>query len=311
MDFSFGPVPSRRLGRSLGINNVVPKTCTYSCIYCQLGKTLNFTSKRERFYDPDGLVASVRERVNELRSRGIRIDYLTFVPDGEPTLDTNLGKEIELLKDLGIRIAVITNSSLIWDENVKDALINADWVSFKIDSVNEKVWKKINVPFRDLDLEKILNGIIDFSKNFHGILNTETMLVKGVNDFDIEETAKFIGEINPEKAYISVPTRPPALEWVKIPDEKTILNAYNIFRKYIKNVETLTDFEGDDFTTLGNTLNDIMGIISVHPIREDALKKILEGRNIPWENIENLVSKGLIKKENYMGNNYYIKKLKI
>lgn len=310
MEFSFGPVPSRRLGRSLGINNIIPKTCTYSCVYCQLGTTLNFTSKRSFFYDPEELARSVAKRFDELKGKGIRVDYITFVPDGEPTLDINIGIEIESLKSLGIKIAVITNSSLIWDEDVQNALLKADWVSLKVDSVKENVWKRINVPSRGIRLRDILSGIKEFSEKFNGTLATETMLVKGLNDVDIDETAEFIGSIQPDIAYISVPTRPPALGWVNIPEEMSILNAYNTFRKYIENVETLTDFEGDDFTTLGNTLNDIMNIISVHPIREDALMKILEIKNISWDSINELVKMGLIKKENYMGKNYYIKKLK-
>jgi len=98
----FGPVPSRRLGRSLGINNIPPKICSYSCVYCQLGRTLRMEIERRAFYEPEELIRAVRERVEELREGGERIDYLTFVPDGEPTLDSNLGEEIAALKDLGI-----------------------------------------------------------------------------------------------------------------------------------------------------------------------------------------------------------------
>ena len=100
----FGPVPSRRLGRSLGINNIPPKICSYSCVYCQLGRTLRMEIKRRAFYEPEELIRAVRERVEEFREGGERIDYLTFVPDGEPTLDSNLGEEIAALKDLGIGV---------------------------------------------------------------------------------------------------------------------------------------------------------------------------------------------------------------
>ena len=142
----FGPVPSRRLGRSLGINNIPPKVCSYSCVYCQLRRTPRIQVKREAFYDPDELVRAVRDRVNELRSKGERIDYLTFIPDGEPTLDLNLGKEISALKDLGIPIAVITNASLIFREEVQEELSQADWVSLKVDAAREATWKRINRP---------------------------------------------------------------------------------------------------------------------------------------------------------------------
>jgi len=112
-NIAFGPVPSRRLGRSLGINNIPPKTCSYSCVYCQLGKTSNMLVKRQSFYKPEDVLREVKRKVHEASLRDERIDYLTFVPDGEPTLDINIGEEISLLKRIGIPIAVITNASLL------------------------------------------------------------------------------------------------------------------------------------------------------------------------------------------------------
>ena len=118
---AFGPVQSRRLGKSLGINNIPAKTCSYSCVYCQVGKTINLTTERQHFYRPEDILKEVERRAKEATSRGERIDYLAFVPDGEPTLDLNLGKEISLLKQIGLPIAVLTNASLIWRDDVKEA----------------------------------------------------------------------------------------------------------------------------------------------------------------------------------------------
>lgn len=109
---AFGPVPSRRLGHSLGINNIPPKTCTYSCVYCQLGNTINMPVERKNFYKVTDITQAVKEKVKQVKEKGEQIDYLSFVPDGEPTLDANLGQEIELLKSLGIKIAIISNASL-------------------------------------------------------------------------------------------------------------------------------------------------------------------------------------------------------
>jgi len=117
---AFGPIPSRRLGRSLGINNIPPKTCTYSCVYCQLGETSKITVKRCYFYKPEDVLRSVEAKVHEAISKNEEIDYLTFVPDGEPTLDINIGREITLLKRIGIPIAVITNASLLWLSDVRE-----------------------------------------------------------------------------------------------------------------------------------------------------------------------------------------------
>jgi wyosine [tRNA(Phe)-imidazoG37] synthetase (radical SAM superfamily) len=124
---TFGPVPSRRLGRSLGINNIPPKACTYSCVYCQLGRTINMEAKERSFYALEDIRKDVTEKIDLAHKAGESLDYCTFVPDGEPTLDIHLGKEIELIKSLGVKVAVITNSSLIWQKRVQDDLQKADW----------------------------------------------------------------------------------------------------------------------------------------------------------------------------------------
>ena len=116
---AFGPIPSRRLGRSLGVNHIPPKVCTYSCVYCQVGRTSSLRIRRCAFYDPARVAEAVRERVAQARSSGEAVDFITFVPDGEPTLDINLGQEIARLRPLGIPIAVITNGSLLWREDVR------------------------------------------------------------------------------------------------------------------------------------------------------------------------------------------------
>jgi wyosine [tRNA(Phe)-imidazoG37] synthetase (radical SAM superfamily) len=166
MSLVFGPIPSRRLGRSLGINNIPPKICSYSCIYCQVGVTDSMSIKREGYYSPNDILEEVSSKVKQLQDASEEIDFLTFVPDGEPTLDINLGKEIDLLKPLGIKIAVITNSSLIWDENVRKDLMKADWVSVKIDTVDEKIWHRLNRPYGKLELRKIIHGIKTFASAF-------------------------------------------------------------------------------------------------------------------------------------------------
>ena len=119
---AFGPIPSRRLGRSLGINNIPLKTCSYSCVYCQVEKTTNITIGRKSFYKPEDLSGAVRRKVDEVAVINERIDYLTFVPDGEPTLDLNISNEISFLKQIGIPTAVITNASLLWRDDVKEDL---------------------------------------------------------------------------------------------------------------------------------------------------------------------------------------------
>ena len=127
----FGPVPSRRLGRSIGINNIPPKICSYSCIYCQIGRSQQMLINRKEFFTPLEILDKVNKKIQETENHGMAVDYLTFVSDGEPTLDINLGQEIELIKSTGVKIAVISNASLIWREKVQQDLSKADLVSLK------------------------------------------------------------------------------------------------------------------------------------------------------------------------------------
>jgi wyosine [tRNA(Phe)-imidazoG37] synthetase (radical SAM superfamily) len=191
---TFGPVPSRRLGQSLGINNIPPKICSYSCVYCQLGRTPTMQTERGDFYHPEQIFENVRERVKDAERAGGVIDFLSFVPDGEPTLDRNLGREIELIRELGVEIAVITNASLVWRKDVRDDLADADWVSLKVDAVRDDVWRRVDRPHGRLRLSRILDGMLEFAESFSGRLVTETMLVEGVNDSDelLEELSEYL-----------------------------------------------------------------------------------------------------------------------
>ena len=312
MSIVFGPIPSRRLGRSLGINNIPLKVCSYSCVYCQIGLTDSMSIERKEFYSPDEIFKEVSEKVKQLQNAGEQIDYITFVPDGEPTLDINLGKEIGLLKSHGIKIAVITNSSLIWDENVSEDLMNADWVSVKIDTVDEKIWHHINRPNGKLDLQKIIDGVKNFASSFNGKLVTETMLVKGINDSidSLRRTAQLIKEINPEAAYILVPTRPPAEKYVEPPSEENLNKAYQIFRTLINDIELLAYNEGTDFSYSSDAEKELLSILAVHPMRKDAVEMFLFKAESDWDLIENLINKNVLKEVHYSDDTYFVKNLK-
>jgi len=311
MSIVFGPIPSRRLGRSLGINNIPPKVCSYSCVYCQIGITNPMLIERKKFFSTDEISYEVSERINQLQKAGEQIDYLTFVPDGEPTLDINLGKTIERIKSFGIKIAVITNSSLIWDKEVQNDLMKADWVSVKIDSAYENIWHTINRPHGLLKLPKIIEGIKQFAIVFKGTLVTETMLVKGINDNveSLNKTAQVISEINPHKSYILIPTRPPAEKTVKKPTEETLNVAYQIFSSLINNVELLAYDEGNYFTYLSDAEKELLSILSVHPMRKDAIKAFLSRANSNWDLIDNLIKNKMIRTVEYNDNIFFLKQI--
>lgn len=228
----FAPIPSRRLGRSLGINNIPPKTCSYSCVYCQVGNTDKMQIKRDSFYEPQEIKKEVIKSLNNIEESKEDIDYLTFVAEGKPALDVNLGKAIQQLKELGIKIAVISNASLIYREDVREELAGADWVSLKCDAVSDNVWRKVDRPHGDLDKKKIHEGIFEFSHLFSGTLATETMLIKNINDKqeELEKVADLLQDIDPDISYISIPTRPPAEEDVLPVSGEMINKAFQIFK---------------------------------------------------------------------------------
>lgn len=308
---AYGPVPSRRLGQSLGINNIPPKICSYSCVYCQLGRTEKGQVDRMAFYDPQKVFEDVRDKVQEVRKSGESIDYLTFVADGEPTLDIHLDREIELLKPLGIKIAVITNASLIWRGDVREALQRADWVSLKIDAKKERIWRRINRPHKALDLKQILNGALKFAKHYRGELTTETMLIKGLNDTDayIKRVADFLARLRPATSYLAIPTRPPAEKWAQSPDEEVVNRAFQILSKRVKQVEYLIGYEGNAFAFTGNVEEDLLSITAVHPMREEAVYHFLKRAEVDWQEVINLCAQKKLIETEYNGHKFYMRKL--
>ena len=307
----FGPVPSRRLGSSLGINNVPAKTCSYNCVYCQLGRTLGKEFERAPFYKPQEISQEAEAKVEKILEMGDKIDYLTFVSDGEPTLDLNLGREIEILRPLGFAIAVITNASLISRDDVREELAKADWISLKVDSTREEVWRKMNRPQPTLQLPAILEGMLEFALSFKGELTTETMLVRGLNDKSdqLQEIATFLEKLQPVKAYLSVPTRPPAERWAEPPHEPVVNQAYQIFSEQLDRVECLTGHETADFSFSGDPAEDILSITAVHPMNHEALEKVLQQRGADFSMVDRLLEQGKLLKLDYRGKTFYMRKL--
>ena len=258
----------------------------------------------------------VKEVVSAVKNIGEEnIDYITFVPDGEPTLDINLGVELkEIRKSVNIPLAVLTNGSLLSKQDVKDDLQKADLVSVKVDAVEEQTFRKINRPHRSLTLNTILEGIRDFSREYKGKIITETMLIENVNDKleEIERIALFIKSINPYRAYIAIPTRPPAEKWVHPAEERTILKAYTVFGKYLgeDRVELLIGYEGPDFKTIRDPIESILAITFVHPMRLDYAYGFLEKHGLsPKETIEKLARDGKIVILNYRGHKFVMRKI--
>lgn len=295
----------------MGINNIPPKICSYACVYCQLGRTDQLQAKRQSYYDPVELLHAVETKVAEVQDRGEEISYLTFVPDGEPTLDVNLSAEITALKPLGIPIAVISNASLLSEEQVRADLAHADWVSLKVDAVDELIWREVNRPHGGLSLEAILDGMRTFAGMYHGVLLTETMLIADINDGEgsLDAVASFLGEINPMAAYIGVPTRPPAEPWVRPAPESRVHRAFQLFNDRLKRVELLLGYEGNAFASSGDGARDLISITAVHPMRRDAVEQLLARNGESWAVVEELLRQEKLVELSYRGKTFYLRRI--
>lgn len=309
---AFGPVPSRRLGQSLGINNVTSKTCSYSCIYCQVGPTGGKTIEPRHFFSPAQIHDAVANQLEKVKAKGLKVDFLTFVPEGEPTLDVQLGESINALRGFGIPIAVITNGSLLSQEAVSSSLYDADLVSVKVDSVKESIWRKINLPPRDLRHDVLLQGVRRFAVDYEGSLFTDTMLIAGLND-DVESltaTAEFLAEIRPQAAYLATPTRPTTVKNVIGSDEAGLIRAHAIYSAKLPEVRWLTDPESGEFAHTGDAINDLLAITAVHPMRKADVQRLLSGDGADWGLIDTLLSEGKITCIEYQGEHYYMRPLR-
>jgi len=314
MTIVFGPVPSRRLGVSLGINNIPYKYCTYSCVYCQLGKTTNITIVRRDFYNPEKVVKDVKQIVGKINER---IDYITFVPDGEPTLDKNLGQTIKLLKrEFDIPIAVITNASLLWRGDVLNDIIEADLVSVKVDAGDEDTWRRVNRPHQRLDFNKVVRGLIELAKHFTGVLTTETMLIKDLNTHRsvFEKVLDILSVLTPHKAYIAIPIRPPTEKWVEAPSTSKLWELYDLALSRLgKNRVYLLDFPEPSRFIMSESFDSIkeyiLSMLEVHPLSMDHLSHILAKKRVDMEKfLKELLDEDLINIVEYRGRRFIVRK---
>jgi wyosine [tRNA(Phe)-imidazoG37] synthetase (radical SAM superfamily) len=303
----YGPVFSRRLGNVLGINNAKQKVCSYNCIYCASGETTCCSVCTNNCLSPYELYTSVKKKLEELNEAGKEIDYIVFSGSGESSLDSGLAKEILLLREFGYKIAVLTNSSMLWNDNIQESLMFADYVSIKVDTVNEDTWLKINRPHKRLDYNLILDGIKTFTSKFNGNVTTETMLVKGMNDSvkEIEDTAEFLNSLKHDASYFSVPYYPVAEECAVCPTDETLKVLSASIKEKVKKSVLLCCPESEEFFATGDFENELVGLLSVHPVRTEAVKQFING-NGEGKILSRLIENGIIKEVSRGGKEYLI-----
>ena len=270
----FGPVPSRRLGQSLGIDPVPLKTCNWNCVYCQLGRTSPFRLERRHNFPNLGILSQLRDALDAHEPDDI--DWVTFVGSGETTLHAGLGEMIRSVKGMtDLPVAVITNGSLLYLPEVREELRAADAVLPSLDAGNPVLYRRINRPHPTLTFERFIQGLIDFREAYDHQLWVEVMLVHGLNDTTqaLEEIADWLQQIQPDEVHIVQPNRPPAEDWVRPPDADGLERAHQILGEIAK---IILPAQGDfDLSYDQDLIKAITGVITRHPMKESELTATL------------------------------------
>jgi wyosine [tRNA(Phe)-imidazoG37] synthetase (radical SAM superfamily) len=275
MSYVFGPVPSRRLVRSLGIDPIPLKTCNWNCVYCQLGRTAPLTGERGN-YAPAGQIVKEVQRALEAPRSG-NVDWITFVGSGEPTLHESLGWMIRQVKALtSTPVAVITNGSLLYRPEVREELSVADGVLPTLDAGTDSLYRAINRPHPAFTFDRLVDGLVKFRHCYAGKLWIEVMLVRDLNDSEahLRDLAAVFSRIEPDEVHISLPLRPPAEPWVEPADPGGTARAAAILGSVARILPPIP--EGVDLSNSDDLANAVIDVISRHPMGEQELVRSLE-----------------------------------
>jgi wyosine [tRNA(Phe)-imidazoG37] synthetase (radical SAM superfamily) len=276
MKYVFGPVPSRRLGQSLGVDPIPLKTCNWNCVYCQLGRSRPLVNERRDYFPPDEIVAEVAEALHAHGPEGI--DWVTFLGSGEPLLHAHLGEMLREVKALTpLPMAVLTNGSLLYLSAVRDELKVADAVLPSLDAGTPELYRRINRPHPQLSYERLIEGLVAFGQEYEGDLWLEVMLIRGLNDTEgaLQDIATQLTRIRPKEIHVNLPTRPPAEAWLEPADQEGVMRAIAILEQVapVRAVESVT---GTLELTASATLADaILAVITRHPLHQEELKRRL------------------------------------
>ena len=287
MSCVFGPVPSRRLGQSLGIDPIPIKTCNWNCVYCQLGRTIPLSNERCEYFPQDEILREVNKNLRSHASG--TIDWVTFIGSGETTLHSGIGRMIRKVKaQTEIPLAVITNGALLYLPGIRQELSAADVVIASFDAGSADLHRKINRPLPYLTYQRLLDGLVAFQKEHRCRLWIGIMLINGMNDSEeaLRDIAEALSEIQPDRVHITLPDRPPSESWVKPPGRDKLLLANEI----LKDCAYIEDMVEGDFvlSPADNTVVAIEEIIARHPMEEREIKQTL--KNLVPDRIEEILA---------------------
>lgn len=273
--YLYGPVPSRRLGLSCGIDIVPMKVCTLNCIYCQLGKTARTTTERKEYIPIEPVLAELKEALSE----GLKADYITLAGSGEPTLHSRLGGLIDGIKKLtDIPVAILTNGTLLYREDVRADCVKADVVMPSLDAGDEQTFKKINRPNSVISIEKLISGLCTFRKEYSGQIWLEVFLIEGINT-DPEQIAKIkkaIETINPDKIHLNTAVRPTAVPDIRRLDDDKLQEIAHQLGPMCEVIADLSYVDNSEYKA--GTSEDISGYKSVLKDQAESVLSMLKRR---------------------------------
>ncbi len=299
----YGPVPSRRLGFSLGVDIIPFKTCSFNCIYCQLGPTRHKTVRRKKYFSSSQILSQIKKKL----SSGQRIDHITFSGSGEPTLNTAIGKLIgEIKKMTSIPVAVLTNASLLSRKSVREALSQADIVLPSLDAATQDVLVKTNRPHPSLKVEKFIDGLRKFRQEFKGRIWLEVMLAKGINDSPshLKKLKEAINEINPDKVQLNTVVRPPAEKSARPLSLKELERIKKILGR---SCEIIAEFESQaQEPSAENLKTSVLSMVRRRPVTfTDISSSLGKKRKEIQESLKLLLKQGKIKLITHKHRKYY------
>lgn len=304
MKHIFGPVPSRRLGMSLGVDLIPYKTCSYDCIYCELGKTTDKTILRKEYVSKDSIISQLEEYLPLLQSPP---DYITISGSGEPTLNSKIGEIIKEIKSVTtIPVAVITNGSFLFMDQVKEDLLEADIVLPSLDAVNPSVFEHINRPEPSLNINDIIKGIIDFGNEFHGEIWLEILFCRALNDdcAEIEKIREKIEDIKPERIQLNTVVRPSSYDFAYPLSEKQLVSIKELLGT---NVELISDTVPSKMgTSFADKEEKIVNLISRRPCTCDDICNALRlHSNETLKYLAKLIKEGRVQYKTHHHHGYY------
>jgi wyosine [tRNA(Phe)-imidazoG37] synthetase (radical SAM superfamily) len=274
MKYVFGPVPSRRLGRSLGIDPIPMKTCNWNCVYCQLGRSTPLVNDRSDYAPVDDMLAEFE--LTLAKHKPGDIDWVSIVGSGEPLLHVHIGDLVTRIKNkTDLPVAMFTNGSLLSNPDVRTAILGVDAVLPTIDAGSPEMFKKVNRPHPGISFEAYVEGLVAFRKEYDGKFWPEVMLMKDLNDTEeaLRDIAGILRRLSPDLVHINLPSRPPAETWIEPPSEDSLLRALAILGNTANVVHPAAvdlDLAGFD-----SVVDAVVDIVSRHPTREDEIKQAL------------------------------------